>query len=271
LAEQAVKIVFSDIDGTLLTDDKHTTPATERAVKGLLAQGIPFVLVSARMPEAIYPITLKWGLKTPVISYGGALVLTQQEEVLFDKRMARQDTEGVIAAIKRERPQATINYYAGRHWYVEAVDERVQHEMDITDATAEVVPFEALAERGESASKVLVMGEPEDCSYLQQTLANDFPSLNVVLSAPFLLEIMDMSVSKATGIEVMLKANGWRPEEALAFGDNFNDAEMLKYIPHSVVMGNAPEAVKKMGAAVTLTNEEDGIAHYLQKLGLVKL
>ena len=72
------RIVFSDSDGTLLTDDKRVTEKTEQAVKGLVQQGIPFVLVSARMPEAIYPITEAMGVKIPLISYSGALVLTEE-------------------------------------------------------------------------------------------------------------------------------------------------------------------------------------------------
>lgn len=77
------RIVFSDIDGTLLTDDKRVTEKTEQAVKGLVQQGIPFVLVSARMPEAIYPITEAMGVKIPLISYSGALVLTEEGETLY--------------------------------------------------------------------------------------------------------------------------------------------------------------------------------------------
>lgn len=266
-----IKIVFSDIDGTLLTDDKQTTPNTVRAVRGLWIQGVPFVLVSARMPEAIYPISEPWGAKLPVISYSGALVLTEKEEVLLDKRMAGEATAEVLAAIRRERPRVTVNYYAGRHWYVNEVDARVQYEMDITGARAEQAEFEALRERGEQASKILVMGEPADCGHLQQVLSASFPALNVVLSAPFLLEIMDVSVSKASGIEVMLAHYGFKPEDALAFGDNYNDVEMLKYIPHSIAMGNAPEDVKKCASQVTGRNTEDGLARYLEKLGLVKL
>ena len=69
-----VRIVFSDIDGTLLTDDKRVTEKTEQAVKALLAKGIPFVLVSARMPEAIYPITEQMGVTIPLICYSLSLI-----------------------------------------------------------------------------------------------------------------------------------------------------------------------------------------------------
>ena len=93
--------------------------------------------------------------------------------------------------------------------------------------------------------------------------------MNVVRSAPYLLEIIDKSVSKATGIEVLLKHYGYTVDEAIAFGDNYNDVEILSYIPQSVAMANAPDRVKKLAAAVTDSNEDGGIYTYLAKVGVI--
>ena len=115
----------------------------------------------------------------------------------------------------------------------------------------------------------MVICEPPTCEEMERELGKKFPALNVVRSAPYLLEIMDKSVSKATGIEVLLKHYGYTVDEAIAFGDNYNDTEMLSYIPQSVVMANAPEAVKKLAAAVTDSNEAGGIYTYLVKIGVI--
>ena len=81
-----IKIVFSDIDGTFLTSDHKVTKENEIAVKQLQEKKIPFVLVSARMPEAIYPITDKIGIKkNPIISYNGGLILNEKEENIIFK------------------------------------------------------------------------------------------------------------------------------------------------------------------------------------------
>ena len=103
-----IKIVFSDIDGTFLNKESQVTPGTGKAAKALVEK-LPFVLVSARMPEAIYPITNEIGIKIPVISYSGALVLTEKEEVLYDKRMTGTDTGMVLGVIQRDFPQVTLN------------------------------------------------------------------------------------------------------------------------------------------------------------------
>ena len=104
---------------------------------------------------------------------------------------------------------------------------------------------------------------------METELGKIFPSLNVVRSAPYLLEIIDKSVSKATGIKVLLSHYGFGLDEAIAFGDNYNDVEMLELIPQSVVMANAPDRVKKIAAAVTDSNEDGGIYTYLKKIGVI--
>ncbi len=264
-----IKIILSDIDGTFLADDKHTPDLHAEAIRRVTAQGLKFAFVSARMPEAIYPITDALNLPhTPLVSYGGGFVLTEDETVIFDKKMPLTDAKNILSAMKRWQ-DISLNFYTGRRWFVEAVDARVQHEMDITHATAEVKPFAALFDENILPNKLLVMCAPPTCIEMERDLSREFPALNVVRSAPHLLEVMDKSVSKATGIEVLLKHYGFALDEAVAFGDNYNDTEMLKLIPQSVVMANAPEPVKKLAAAVTDSNEAGGIYTYLVKIGVI--
>ena len=265
----SIKIVFSDIDGTFLTNDHRVTEHTQQTVKSLLSKGIPFVLVSARMPEAIYPITQSIGVTIPIISYSGGLVLTEKEQVLYSRELTETDCRHVLTDIEEHWPEVTVNYYAGRHWYVRQIDSRVQTEMDITSAQAEPADFDELMDRGILPNKILIMADPPVCEEMEQKLGVRFPGLNVVRSAPMLLEIMDRSVSKATGIEVMLKHFGWTADEALAFGDNYNDTEMLQYVGCGVAMKNAPDAIRALADEVTETNENDGIYVCLRKKGLI--
>ena len=266
----SVKIILSDIDGTILTDDKKVPALTARAIKSVVAKGLKFVLVSARMPEAIYPITDGIGLeRMPVISYGGGFVLTEDEKVLHDKKMPLDDTKKILAAINERWSNVSINYYAGRKWYVKKIDANIQHEMDITQATAEIANFDKLIDEKILPNKIMIICEPPICEKMESELGKMFPALNVVRSAPYLLEIMDKSVSKAVGIKILLKHYNFGVDDAVAFGDNYNDIEMLEYIPRSVAMGNAPDAIKKIAAFVTDTNENSGIYTSLVKAGII--
>ena len=264
-----IKIILSDIDGTFLADDKRTPDLHAEALRRVTAQGLKFAFVSARMPEAIYPITDALKLPhTPVVSYGGGFVLTEDETVIFDKKMPLVDAKNILSAMKRWQ-DISLNFYTGRRWFVEAVDGRIQHEIDITHASAEVKSFDALFDENVSPNKIMVICAPPTCIEMERDLSDEFPALNVVRSAPHLLEVMDKTVSKATGIEVLLKHYGFALDEAVAFGDNYNDTEMLTLIPQSVVMANAPDDVKKLASAVTDTNERGGIFTYLTKIGVI--
>ena len=266
-----IKIVFSDIDGTFLTNNHQVTKNTERAVKSLLEKNIPFVLVSARMPEAIYPITKKIGIKIPIISYSGGLVLTEKEDILYSKTIEVEHVKNILEIINKRWSNVTVNYYAGRNWFVRDVnDKRVKREMDITSATAENADFDELIEKKILPNKLLIMCDPPICEEMEQKLKKMYNELNIVRSSNILLEIMDKNVSKATGIDIMLRHFGFNPEEAIGFGDNYNDIDMFKYVGRSVAMGNSPEAVKKFANDITTSNENDGIYNYLLKKNLIK-
>lgn len=265
-----VKIILSDIDGTFLKVDKSTPELHAKAIKAVVAKGLKFAFVSARMPEAIYPITDALGMAhTPVISYSGGLVLTEDEEVLFDKKISAEDAQNVLAEMNRTWQDITISYYTGRRWVVEKMDARVQREKENTGTPVEIGNFDALLAENLLPNKIFIRCEPPTCAEMERELGKKFPMLNVVRSAPYLLEIMDKSISKATGIKVLLNHYGFTVDEAIAFGDNYNDVEMLGLIPQSVAMANAPDEVKKLAAAVTDSNEVGGIYNYLVKQGII--
>ena len=265
-----IKIILSDIDGTFLANDKSTPKLHADALKIVTERGIKFAFVSARMPEGIYPITDALNMPhTPVISYSGGLVLTDDEKVLFDKKIAHDEAKNILAAMKFGWQDITISYYTGRRWVVEKIDERVLQEHENTHAPFETGNFDALLSENTLPNKIFVRCPPPICKEMETVLSGEFPALNVVRSAPHLLEVMDKSVSKATGIEVLLKHYGIALDEAIAFGDNYNDTEMLTLIPNSVAMANAPDKIKKIAAAVTDSNEDGGIYTYLTKIGVI--
>ena len=265
------KIVFSDIDGTLLNTEHHVLPRTADAIRQITARGIPFALVSARMPEAIAPIVDEIGAPAAVISYNGGLVITPDGQELNDERMTRAHTEAVLAQIARDYPGASMNYYAGHTWYVrDRADPEVQQEERITTVTSVEADFAALIAAGTLPSKLLAMGEADLIVRMEKELSPAFPELTVIRSAPHLLEIIARTVSKATGIAVLLNHYGIDRSEALAFGDNYNDIAMLRYVGHSVAMGNAPDEIKAIATSVTEGNDADGIYHFLRKIRMVE-
>ena len=87
-----LKIVFSDVDGTLLDSRQEITPRTLRALKLLQKKEIPFVIISARSPSGIEPIVRKYGLRCSIVSYSGSLILNEERQIIYHRGMSRAES-----------------------------------------------------------------------------------------------------------------------------------------------------------------------------------
>ena len=265
----SVKIIFSDIDGTFLNSKKKVTDLTSQAVKTLQEKDIKFVLVSARMSEAIYPIIDEINLpRIPVICYNGAFILNDDGKVLNNKKISAENVKKILPEISKWQ-DISVGYYSEKDWFVEKIDHRIEYEINSTKVQAEISDFESLLEKNILPNKIFVRCEPPTCKEMEFILGEKFKNLNIVRSAPHLLEIMDKTVSKANGIKILLDYYEISKDEAVAFGDNYNDIEMLKYIPRSVAMANAPDGVRKYARFITDSNDDSGIYTYLKKIQVI--
>lgn len=113
------------------------------------------------------------------------------------------------------------------------------------------------------------MCNPDDILDIEQELKIAFPQLSIVKSSDILLEIMPNGITKRTAVKYLCDLWKVPLESAVAFGDNYNDVEILETVGNPFLMGNAPDELKKQFTNITDTNDENGIYHGLMKLGLV--
>jgi len=262
-------IVFSDVDGTLL-DSRHRLPVnTLRSIRALAQQKIPFVIISARSPSGIRPIQEEYGFRCPIICYSGALILDEDGQVLFSTGFPAETARQIIGFIEDKRLGCTWNLYSTDTWIVkDRQDPRVMREELIvrakaTEGTADMLPD------GAAVGKILCMCDPERLCETEEKIKAAFPSLSVVRSSDILLEIMQEGVTKSSAVKRLCGLWQIPVECAVAFGDHYNDEEMLKTVGMPWLMGNAPDELKSRFANITDSNDEDGLYHGLLKLGLV--
>lgn len=261
-------IVFSDVDGTLLNSDHQITPLTQKAIHTLAKKGIPFVIVSARSPSGIYPILDAYGFECPVISYSGAFILDENREVLFHKGMCKSDARRILSFIEKEHLDLSWCVYSLDEWVVkDKTDPRIIREERIVKAEAKQGTIDDITDN--QINKILCICNPAQILDLEKNLKKVFPAYSIVKSSDILLEIMENGIAKDAAIKTFCSLRDAKVKDAVAFGDNYNDVEMLNTVGYGFLMANAPEDLKKNAANIAADHNHDGIYYALRDLHLI--
>ena len=233
-------LIFSDIDGTLINSKQEVTPKTKLAIRKQIIKGNVFVPVSARMPKAIMSVVGEITKSCPMVAYNGALVLDEMGHILDSLFMSSSKAAKICSYIEGKNNGVVWNVYSDDNWYYFPGNNN-----GLVENEEKIVKFKA---------------QPSSITEIAL-----YPELYIVKSAANLLEVVVKRVSKGQGVKVIAQAFGMELKDCWAFGDNYNDEKMLQSVGHPVIMGNAPEDLKKK-FRTTLDNNHDGIAAVLDSL-----
>ncbi|SDW18658.1 hypothetical protein SAMN05444411_101239 [Lutibacter oricola] len=263
------KIVCTDIDGTLLNKDRELSEMTIKEVQRIAP--IPFVLISSRMPAAMRHLQQEFkNTSTPLIAYNGGLVL-DNDKVLHSTVICNSVLENTIE--KCEGTSIHLSLYHNDEWYVPSMDYWAKREQNNTKVTPEVLSNKEVLTKWKNeekgAHKIMCMGEEEEIEVLYNSLEKEFSDeIMLYRSKPTYIEISHSAISKKTAIEMLLEQNypHLEMENVMAFGDNYNDIEMLKAVGLGVAVSNANNEVLAVANKVTDTNKNDGVAKVIKEL-----
>ena len=262
------KIIFSDIDGTLINDALEVTSKTRRALSDAVNSGVLFVPVSARMPEAIKPIIKDFLPEVPMISYNGAFIQDESGQVIDSCPMSPQAAQAICQYLEKEVADVVWNVYSGEKWLSQnRLNKWISREEHVVGLVSQEADLEVIGHLPE-VHKLLLMGEPERMQALEEKLEELYPGLSIARSLPYYIEVMASGIQKGRAVSLLAKHYGVEMSETLAFGDNFNDLDMLEAAGEAYVMANAPQEVKERIGHVTASHNHDGIALVLEKLGI---
>lgn len=263
-----IKLICSDIDGTLLNKDRELSTKTIAQIKRLAPT--PFILISSRMPKAMLHLQRELNIQhLPMIAYNGGLILVD-DEVISSTEISAQTSESIVGFCKDT--DLHISLYHNDEWYVPVHDYWAKREANNTKVTPTVqdigTTLNNWKQENKGAHKIMMMGDADEIdslvSYINQKLSDEIISYR---SKDTYLEIAHKSISKKTAIETIIKTQyttiGFK--NVLAFGDNYNDIEMLKSVGIGVAVENAKTEVLLIADVVTDSNKEDGVANYLEK------
>ncbi|MFS1982145.1 Cof-type HAD-IIB family hydrolase [Vibrio lentus] len=266
--KDSVKIVASDLDGTLLAPNHQLSAFTKLTLKKLHDQGYTFIFATGRHHVDVAGIREIAGIPAYMITSNGARVHDQNDQLMYSQNVPQDLVQPVIDVVRQD-PNIFIHMYQNEDWLLDREDEMLAKFH--SESGFSYKRFEADKAPSDGIAKVFFTHPEQDHEYLvtfEQKLKDAFgDKLNIAFSTPWCLEVMAAEVSKGHALDAVAKSLNLTLENCVAFGDGMNDAEMLAMAGKGLVMETSHHKVKEAlpNNEVIGSNADDTVAHYLEK------
>ena len=269
-----MKLIASDLDGTLLDEEKNIRPKTLRYLTMAAEMGVEIVPATGRICTTIPEAVSSLGFINYVIGVNGAEVRNiKTNEVIYQKCMPLSLAQRICDYFN----ERNLMYYAYvgnlcflsvRH--LDRINAEIEDSSYIRLIKRIAHPVEDIrkyiTENGTEVQKlVLILNSREERSRLLTQLVADFPETLITSANMTNIEVNAIGADKGTAMLKLAQHLRISPSETMAFGDGLNDIPMLRDAAIGVAMENADGNVKAAADYVTLSNEEDGVAEAIRK------
>lgn len=258
------KLMAVDIDGTLLNSQGVLTEETKKAIISGVERGLIFTISTGRPIQGVEYLNRMLNLDLPFITYNGAMVVMgKSKEILYEQRLSAENANRIMELGKEFG--TTIIIWSDNKLFVTELNEKVQEYKGISNVEPIVVKdLHELLKTG--VTKILWYDEIDKIEKYQSELGKYLSdSVNFHTSRPMFLEFVDKNASKAIAMERLGEHFGIKRSEMIAVGDGYNDLSMIEYAGLGVAMANSKDEIKEKADFVTLSNDEDGVAHVINK------
>ena len=268
-----IRMIASDLDGTLLDPSGHITERTLRALNAAYGQGIRLVAATGRslhaLPEDLFKVDR---VDRAITSNGSSIFSLTTGERIYGIDMHPITVRRILDIARAHALTYEIfisgSSYCSEAYYRDPVrysgsPRAVSYVHTTRTPVADLDAFAA-----DHISRIegmdFIISDPVHKAEIHRLL-KAIPDLYITSSSGYYLEMADHRVSKAAALMRIAREYDIRPEEILVFGDGINDLEMFSAAGHSAAMGNAREELKAAAEQVILSNAEDGIAAFLEQ------
>jgi len=249
-------MIVSDLDGTLLRDDKTISERTISILEQCRKSGIKVIYATARGGSA--------GKVAPGELFDGRVVMSGAvayvgESVVYNCLIPYTMARPLLAACD-QRGLKTASEISGMHY----------SNFNVSDEWPFITNYKMVnfLEHNIDAEKIYALVKnADDVAFIENNLPKD---LYLSVSRDNMAMIMHKNATKAKAVAKLAQLFGVAPSEIVAFGDDLIDIDMLQYAGTGVAMGNALDEVKAVADYVCTSNEEDGIAEWILKMGIIK-
>lgn len=261
------RLIVIDVDGTLIERGKSISPRVHEAIARTQQRGVYVTLASGRMYLLLEPLVEMLGLRSPVICYGGALIVDPVTREPRYRRGVPLDLarEVIVAARSRALP---ARVYIDNRVFVDRIDPNAFNYESLTRVRATAVG-DLLAFLQDDPTHLAVDAPPERTRSLVEEMRQIFhPRLHVTTGHPLLTEFSHPSVHKGSAVAWLARTLGIPLREVLAIGDDWNDVEMLHCAGLGIAVENAHPDVLAVAEEIVPSVADDGVAVALERFVL---
>ena len=269
------KMIFLDIDGTLVDKNKQLPPKNKAAIDAALNMGHKVFICTGRPLSSVIKLLPVFGLERPgcyAITYNGGLIYDAYEKKsVYKKTLTMEQVKYIFDKAKEQKIHAQT--YTDEYFICEEYNEVGNYYAKVGQLDRKVVDDIFAELNGQEPCKVLCMAHGHDHEKLEEfrkSLENwSAGILDVCFSCPEFLEFMPYGLNKGNAIRFMSEFLNIPMENTIAVGDAENDITMIKAAAIGAVMKNAGDDIKAYGNYITeRTNDEAGVAEVIEKFML---
>jgi Cof subfamily protein (haloacid dehalogenase superfamily) len=261
-------LIALDLDGTLLKDDKTIATKTKKVLEKAKEQGHMVMIATGRPFRSSQSYYYELGLNTPMVNFNGAFVHHPLSDNwgLFHTPLDISVAKDIVDACYT---------YQFHNIIAEVIDDVYFHYHDeklielFNTGQPKIKTGDLRRSLTDSPTSLLIHTDEKYIKSISDYLSNVHAEVIHQRSwrAPWhVIEIVKSGLNKAVGLRQVSNYLNIPKERIIAFGDEDNDLEMLDYAHYGIAMGNGITELKNIAFDTTLTNEEDGVAIYLNDL-----
>ena len=274
-----IRLIGIDIDGTLLDSNGRLPDANCTAIHEAVAAGVHVALVTGRSYPFARPVADPLPPSTALIVSNGAVERGMDGSTVARRLLDRNVARHVLATTRHQRHSAALIFDrdADRQVIYESMDwdhpGRQRYWSRNHSHIAQSVPLESALT--EDPIQVMFNGGVEEMRVLFEWLRIQVGRCSVLMteyvSRDFaLVDVTSLNATKGRALAWRAAQLGLKRDEVMAIGDNFNDLEMLEFVGHPVVMGNAVDGLRGRGWHVTGHQDEAGVAQAIRTFVLTE-
>ena len=259
-----ISAVVSDVDGTLVTDEKVLTERAELAVAELHASGVIFGVISARPPGGLLMLRGPLQITTPVIGFNGGVLTDPDMTIVTEHLLSPETARRAVDLLDAHGAQVWV--FSGQEWLLRDAD---QPYVALEQRTVGFRPtiVEEFGSILDAAAKIV--GVSRDFALLARCEHDAATALagraSVVRSQSYYVDITHPLANKGVALSEFAKLLGIPLAEIAVIGDGSNDVAMFEKSGLSIAMGNAKPEVRQAADFITDSNREDGFANAIEQ------